>query len=73
MINYEKALKLYTESGYEQGVANCLNSMAVTYQEQGNYPLALKYHNKSLSLAEKNKDSIGIARSFHNIPAIYKR
>ena len=69
---YKRALMQYEESNDQKEIANCLNSMAAAYNEQGNFPLALEYHTKSLSVSEAIRDSIGIARSLNNIGNSYE-
>jgi tetratricopeptide (TPR) repeat protein len=45
---YQKSLKIEEESGNKRGIGINLNNIGGIYSEQGNYPLALDYFQKSL-------------------------
>ena len=72
IAEYKEVLEIYMKNDDDSRIANCLNSMAIVYAEQGNLPLSLEYHNKSLSHAEKANDSFAISRSLHNIGHNYR-
>ena len=73
------------EAGWKKGIAKAYNNIGIIYQEQGNYPEALKEHFASLKLKEElleqakrsgnpaalRESKQGIAASHNNIGLIY--
>jgi tetratricopeptide (TPR) repeat protein len=65
-------LKLAQATKQRKYEAKALNTIGVCYENQGNYPEALKNDFASLKIFEELKDKRGIAMSYNNIGIIYK-
>ncbi len=65
-------LKLAQVTKQRKYEAKALNTIGVCYQNQGNYPEALKNDFASLKIFEELKDKKGISMSYNNIGIIYK-
>ncbi|HXD94582.1 MAG TPA: tetratricopeptide repeat protein [Bacteroidia bacterium] len=65
-------LKLAKASKQKEYEAKALNTIGICYENQGNYPEALKNDFASLKIYEEMKDKRGIAMSYNNIGIIYK-
>jgi len=59
----------YKENGY--GSIDVYNNMGIVYSKLGIYNEALKYHLKSLGLAENTGDVFGLVSSYNNIGVLY--
>lgn len=68
--NYQKALKLYRQTGQKTSTAKALNNIGIVYKAQQNYPKALEYFKKAQQIqhetAEQNE-----AMTLTNIGVIY--
>ena len=57
--NYQKALKLYEETGKQTDISKALNNIGIVYKAQQDYPKALEYLKKAQrlqnQLGEKNE------------------
>lgn len=69
--------QLAIESTYAQkdpGFAeSCYNNMGVNYEMQAMIPEAMRAYQKSLSIAEKLKDSVSIGQSWINLGLLYAK
>ena len=65
-------LKLAQTTKQRKYEAQALNTIGVCYENEGNYPEALKSDFASLKIYEEMKDKRGIAMSYNNIGIIYK-
>jgi serine phosphatase RsbU (regulator of sigma subunit)/Tfp pilus assembly protein PilF len=52
---------------YKQEYAYSCNNMAIFYENNGHYPIALKFHLKSLELQKELKNKKGIGNSYNNL------
>ncbi|MFH2142949.1 MAG: tetratricopeptide repeat protein [Bacteroidota bacterium] len=78
--NYKMALENYTKAKetfnsmdtvYEVGIASCLNSIGILYNDWVNYPQALKNFNQAKEIETKNNNTIGIINIETNIGNVY--
>ena len=67
----EQALALFLIEKNQIAVAACYNSIANTYQIQGNYAETLRNHLHALKIREEIGDKNGIATSYSNIAIVY--
>jgi tetratricopeptide (TPR) repeat protein len=70
-LNYQIALKGYTDLNDKVSVAKTLGNMGIVYWEQGDYPGALGYYLKALEINYDTKDVQGAARNEANIGLLY--
>jgi tetratricopeptide (TPR) repeat protein len=68
----QQALDLAEELNYEDGIMWSQQIMSRALINLGNYPLALDYTFKSLSLAEKNHDTLGIILAKASLVMTYR-
>ncbi|MBK9592208.1 MAG: tetratricopeptide repeat protein [Crocinitomicaceae bacterium] len=69
--NYLKAQQQYLELGNEASEANALNNLGVLETDSKNYQKAIEYHQKALTIRQKNNDQLGIGASITNIGTAY--
>ena len=67
----KQALVLAQNLDFQKGVAQSYNSIGNIYNNQDNYPEALKNYFAALKIREEIKDKQGIAGSYNNIGYIY--
>ncbi|MBC8276666.1 MAG: tetratricopeptide repeat protein [FCB group bacterium] len=67
-----EALELAREIGYEWGIADALNYLAMGYDVLGDYDQALKYYFESLRTFEKF-DEYGVSTILNNIGTLYSQ
>jgi len=73
-LSYGKqGLALAQSLSFKKGMAAAYNNIGITYERQGNYPLALQNHFASLKIREAINDKNGIAVSYNNIGAVYQK
>ncbi|MEP7171192.1 MAG: tetratricopeptide repeat protein, partial [Bacteroidota bacterium] len=68
----DDALAISKKIAFKKGIANAYNIIGIIYQDQGNYPDALKNYFASLKMREEIGDKKGIAFSYNNIGTIYQ-
>lgn len=68
---YHKALKLFEEIDYAEGIGITLNNIGVVYDDLDDTTRALAYYRRALALHIKNKHEPGIAYALNNIGVIY--
>ncbi|MGL2967495.1 tetratricopeptide repeat-containing sensor histidine kinase [Flavobacterium sp. XGLA_31] len=68
--NYQKALKLYQETGQKSNISKAYNNIGVVYKSQGNNPKALEYFKKALQLQEETGEQT-VPVTLTNIGVIY--
>jgi serine phosphatase RsbU (regulator of sigma subunit) len=68
-----RALAIFNEVGYQQGISNVYNTFGIIYKEEGDYAKAMDNFFKALEINEKlgNKNLIGNALG--NIGVIYNK
>lgn len=69
-VNYNKALKLYTEADNQTGISFSLNNLGVIFDLQGIYDSAIFYYEQSMVIDLQLKDSVSVAGSYLNIGLI---
>ncbi|MDX1942257.1 MAG: histidine kinase dimerization/phosphoacceptor domain -containing protein [Saprospiraceae bacterium] len=69
--NYIEAEKLYANEGSNPSYGKLLNNLAAVYRNLKKYDDAIRIYQKSLSIKEYNKDSIGMANTLNNIGLVY--
>lgn len=57
LFYYKKSVDIYKAIGQEENIAGNYINMALTYQMQGNYPMAMDLTNKALNYLQKWKNS----------------
>ena len=65
--DYGAAYDLAQSSGYTKDVPKILNNLGVLYRRLGRYRSAERTYNLSLELKEREKDTLGIANTLHNL------
>lgn len=68
--NYQKALKIYRETGQTANESKALNNIGIVYKSQQNYPKALQFFKGALKLQRRNGES-AVAVTLMNIGNIY--
>ncbi|MEO6583772.1 MAG: sensor histidine kinase [Ferruginibacter sp.] len=68
-----KALELFTQIEYKQGISNAYNTLGSIYTSQELFGKALFYLRKSIALKQEAKDSLGIANTYINMADLYKK
>lgn len=68
--NYQKALKLYQETGQKTSISKALNNIGIVYKAQQNYPKALEYLQKASKIQQETGDS-NAAMTLTNIGVVY--
>ncbi len=66
-------LAVAERNGLRNETKKIYNSLAISFNNLGEFDKALDYHLKSLRLKEEDKDSSGIAVSLNNIGLVYYR
>lgn len=66
-----QALKLSNLLDYKQGRSRAFGNIGLSYQMEGNYPLALKYYFLTTKIREELNDKKGLAIIINNIGNVY--
>ncbi len=69
----KKALELYEQLSDRAGIALAYNNIAVSYDNQSDFPHALEYYFKALKIREALHDKAGIAALLGNIGEVYRQ
>lgn len=72
LLQYQKALSIYSEINNKTGMATSYNNLGVLYGVIGDTAKALEYHKESLSLKRELQDYSGQAMSLNNIGTLYE-
>jgi tetratricopeptide (TPR) repeat protein len=67
----DSAMSLAEKLHYKKGIASAWYNSGLLFQNQGNYPEALKNYFASLTIREKLGDKQGIANSYNTIGVIF--
>jgi tetratricopeptide (TPR) repeat protein len=67
----EQAIALSKKVGFVKGEAEAYNSLALWYNQNGNYPKALEYYLRSIKLSESINYKAGLIRSYNSISTVY--
>lgn len=70
---YLTALKLFEQTGWERGIAICLNNIAENYKSMNQPAKALDYTFRALELNKKTNQQRGMAVNHEQIGDIYRR
>jgi tetratricopeptide (TPR) repeat protein len=73
IINYEKAITIFTEIEFIHGLAYCYSNLGVLFQFKNEFYKALEIFEKALELESSRNNMEGIASSYHNIGSAYFR
>lgn len=68
-----EALELSRMNNYYEGQRESLTNLGNLYYHLGHYDSSLVYHQKSYSLSQEKRDSLGLAKSAVNMGNIYLR
>lgn len=68
--NYQKALRLYQETGQKNSISKAYNNIAIVYKSQGNNSKALEYLKKALQIQEETGEQT-VAVTLTNIGVIH--
>lgn len=68
--NYQKALKLYEETGQKNFISKAYNNIGIVYKSQLNYPKALEYLKKALAIQQQTGEQAA-AVTLMNIGVIH--
>lgn len=66
-----KAFELGQQLKLRKKLSRPLSFIGLAYGNQGNYPTALDFHNRSLVLATEQQDSLQLAHSYNNIGRLF--
>jgi len=67
----EQAIALSRKVGFLKGEAEAYNSLALWFNQNGNYPKALENYLRSIKLSESINYKAGLIRSFNSISTVY--
>jgi CHAT domain-containing protein/tetratricopeptide (TPR) repeat protein len=67
----QKSLELSEEAGDVPTQASALNSLAIYYDNHGNFDLALEYYKRAKELNRISGDLLKLSHNIHNIATIY--
>ncbi len=67
----EEAIALSRKIGFKKGEAEAYNNIGYWFNQQGNYPKALRSYLHSIQLSESVNFEAGLKRSFNSISTIY--
>ena len=67
----EQAIALSRKVGFVKGEAEAYNSLALWYNQNGNYPKALERYLRSIKLSESINYKSGLIRSYNSISTVY--
>ena len=67
----EQAITLSRKVGFVKGEAEAFNSLALWFNQNGNYPKALENYLRSIKLSESINYKAGLIRSFNSISTVY--
>ena len=67
----EQAIALSRKVGFVKGEAEAYNSLALWFNQNGNYPKALENYLRSIKLSESINYKAGLIRSFNSISTVY--
>jgi tetratricopeptide (TPR) repeat protein len=67
----EQAIALSQKIGFVKGEAEAYNSLALWYNQNGNYPKALEHYLRSIKLSESINYKAGLIRSYNSISTVY--
>jgi tetratricopeptide (TPR) repeat protein len=67
----EEAIILSRKVGFVKGEAEAYNSLALWFNQNGNYPKALENYLRSIKLSESINYKDGLKRSFNSISTVY--
>ncbi|MFN8347212.1 MAG: sensor histidine kinase [Spirosomataceae bacterium] len=70
---YLKALELFEQTGWERGIAICLNNIAENYKSLNQLDKALDYTFRALALNQKKEEKRGMAVNHEQIGDLYRR
>lgn len=68
---YENAMRIYERIGNKRMLTGVYSNLAIGYQQQSNFSVALVYQQKGLQLAEENKDEVNQAYTLMNMGNTY--
>jgi len=68
---YQEALEINKKIGYEEGIANVINNIGLTYSKLREINLALNYYQEALKINRKIGYKEGIATNLGNIGLVY--
>lgn len=66
-----KALPLCEESGDEELLGNCLNTLGVTYQRKGLFGMAISYMERVYQIDLKHNDNAAMSSTLNNLASLY--
>lgn len=67
----EQAITLSQKVGFVKGEAEAYNSLALWYNQNGNYPKSLEHYLRSIKLSESINYKAGLIRSYNSISTVY--
>lgn len=69
--DYNYSLEIYRKNSNKKNISFCLNSIGITYYDQGELSKAIGFFEESLLIDEELNDLIGVSACYVNIGNIY--